>query len=171
MDQHHRRLHLCFRQPLGREQPAGDADQTRHRLGPARQDLERQHRALREADHRQPLGLEPLIRQHPVEEGVEIGRGLGEARARLGLGRAVEPGDRKPLPAEGIVAAALGGVGAVEGRARQMRRQRIGEAEQVGAVGTVAMQHDDGGIGPLGAAAFGLQRARHLTPSRSLALR
>ena len=155
-------------EPLRHEQPAREGDDPGDRLGPARQDVQRHHRALRKPDDCQLVGAHPLLGQARVEEGVEVAHRLRQARLRLCLGRSVQPGDREPLPAEGVVAAGLWRVGRKEDRVRQMRRQRIGQPQKVGPVGAVTMQEDHhrpGLAGPCRLAAE-LHLARHLVPSR-----
>ena len=84
MDQQHGRFALqLVGQELGAQQAAGDADDARHRVFAARQDMQRHHRPLREAQHDDLLGQHVLVDHDAVEIAVEVlDRGI---HARLGL--------------------------------------------------------------------------------------
>jgi hypothetical protein len=140
MDQQHRRLRPDLRrQRLGRGQHAGEADDAGQRPGAAQPDMQRHHGALAEADHDGLRFVEPILRHRVVEELLGEGRGRAHARRRdLGI----EARDAEPLEAHRIALARVRRVGRVEHRVGHQRRQHGREADQVVAVGAVAVQQD-----------------------------
>ena len=158
---------------IGVQEPAREGHYAGDRLGPARRDMQRHHRALRKAEQDQPRRGKPLVGKALIEKGVQIIGGARHAGRGLGFRRAVEPGDREPLAPEGIARAGFRRVGGDEDGIRQMGRQGIGKTKQVGAVGAVAVQeHDQRGAPPrTRPAAFEFQLPRHLIPSRDFSIR
>ena len=86
----------------------------------------------------------------PVEPGVEQARTRRPPASRRRLGRPVEPGDRKPLIAEGLLTQRCGRVRARRSGCPAGGRQRLGQADQVVAVGAVAVQEDHQAVGGAG---------------------
>jgi hypothetical protein len=133
--------------------------------------MEGHHRALAEAEQHHLFGQQILVHHQRVEKGVEVGGGCHQAALGLFLGRAVDPRDREPLQAEGHAGDALGGVGGDEQSIGKMLGQRIGEAEEVVAIGAVAVQehHRRARLSRLRVLAARLQNSCHAIPSLSLA--
>ena len=141
MDQQHRRLVLQLRlQEFGAGQHAGEADDARELLLAPQSDMQRHHGALAEA-HQHGLRFVEAVRGHGlVEEGVEHGSGGLHAGQR---DRRIEAGDAEPLIAEGIAFAGLRRVGGVEHHVGHELAEQRRQADQVIAVGAVAVQQHD----------------------------
>ena len=129
-----------LRQRLDRGESAGIADD-RGRSGlPLQPDAERQHRALAEAHQRQRARPEIVLLQLGVEKGIERGRGVADAAHQLAR---IAEGEVEPLPAHGRRAARLRRMRRDERGMRQGARPFPPQADQVVAVGAIAMQEHD----------------------------
>jgi hypothetical protein len=98
---------------------------------------------LSETHKDKPVRRQPLVVQSRIQEGVKIDRRRFQSGLRRRLGRAVEPGDRKPLMAKAAAHAAFGRIGGDKGHARQVRRHRVGQTQKVAPVRAIAMQKHD----------------------------
>jgi len=101
--------------------------------------MQRHHRALAETDQRELRLVETVPRKLLVDEAVENRRGRQDAPQDFGR---IEPRDREPLIAETDVAA-LRRIGRDEGRIRQKPLPVGREADEIVAVGAVAMGEND----------------------------
>ena len=138
--QQHRRPRLdLVLQHIRPGQHAGEADDAGEWLGAAQADMQRHHRALREADQRGLALVEPVLGHRLVEEGIDERRGAAHAGQRE---RRIEARDAEPLVAHRIALAGIGRVGRMEHHVGHQRRQHRREPDQVVAVGAVAVQQD-----------------------------
>jgi hypothetical protein len=141
MDEQHGRLAAYFRrQRVGADQPAGKADDAGDRMEAAQPDIERHHRALREADEGEVLLGEAARAQRVVDEGVEHGRRRAHAGEHR-LGAAVLHAE--PLVAVRRHVAGKGRVGRDELGIGQEGRPDRRQADEVVAVGAEPVQQDD----------------------------
>ena len=143
-----RRAAISDARRSGSQQAAGEADDAGERLGPpAEADVERHHRALAEADEQRcaparcpaPRRRRASASRSPKDRtaatratasGVPSSQGIGNHWKPAGL-----PGQRS------------GAFGARKRGVRKVRRERLGEADQVVAVGAVAVQEDHQAVG------------------------
>ncbi len=129
-----------LRQQLGREQPSRKSEDTSCRLGAPQPDEQRHHRALRKADQRHLAVAEPASGQCVADESVKD-RGGGpntcQNRRRAAILRA------EPLVTVWPHVAGERGVRRNELGLGQERRPIRGEADQIVAIRTQAMQQDD----------------------------
>ena len=93
MRQQHRRPRLdLVPEHVRPRQHAGEADDAGERLGAAQADMQRHHRALREADQRRLALVEPVLGHRLVEEGVD------ERRRAAHAGQRPAAGSRREMP-------------------------------------------------------------------------
>jgi hypothetical protein len=109
------------------------------RPGATQADMQRHHRALREADQGGPAFVQSVLGHLLVDEGIDFRRGAAHTGQRQ---RGIEPRYREPLVTEGIALAGLRCVGGVEHRVGHQRAEGRRQADQVVAVGAVAVQQD-----------------------------
>ena len=103
-------------------------------------DTERHHRALAETDQREGAPRQVVPLELGVEKGIERRGGIGDAAHHLA---GIAEGEVEPLPAHGRHAASLGRMRRDEGGMGQELRPFTPQADEVVAVGAIAMQEHD----------------------------
>jgi len=135
-----RRRRRVLRQGLDCRQRAGIADDRRRRGRALEPDTERHHGALAETHQPERVGAKIEALKLGVEKGFERGRGARHTADHLAL---IAKGEVEPLPAHRRHAARLRRMGGGEGRMGQERGPFAPQADQVVAVGAIAMEEYD----------------------------
>ena len=126
-------------QELGTDEGTRAADDTGERRLVARRDVQRGHRALREAEERAALGGEAALVALGVQERRDVGGGpLHPLEQRV----VAAVHQAEPLPAHRRHVAGLGCVRREKGGVRQITPQHRRQADEVVAVGADAVQED-----------------------------
>ena len=133
---------------------AGKAEDAGELPLPLRADVQRHHRALAEADQRAGAFVEVVALKLGVEKGVERRARPRDAARELAR---VAHRQRKPLPPHRRAWAKLGRIRRDEGGGGEGARPIPPDADQIVAVGAVAVQEHDQAFG-LGAAGAGAMR-------------
>ena len=107
---------------------------------PPEAQMQGHHGALAEAHQRDTPGLKPVPFHFGIQKPVKHRDRRREALRHLHFRRAIEPRDRKPLPAGRIRYTGLRRIRRNERGSGQDLRQGPGETNQIAAIGTVAMQ-------------------------------
>ena len=160
-------------QQFGLQQTTREGDDARHFVFAPGGDVQRHHGALREAEEDDLFRQHVFIHHQRIQKGVQIlDRSLHAAHAFF-FGRAVNPGDREPLEAEGSTGTGFRRIRCYKQRVGQMFAQRIRQAQQIGAIGAIAMQkhHNRAGFARYRLLAAGVEYTSHRIPSLSFATR
>ena len=130
-------------QQFGHQQPSRKSDNPGNSHGAARRDVQAIIDPWEKPTSAMASAPRPFVRKPRIQKRIQIVNRRCHARARLRLGRSVEPRDRKPLESERIARTRLGRVRRDEHGIGKVGRQRIGEAQKIGPIRPVAMQEHD----------------------------
>ena len=173
MHQQNGRAHAGFiGQRFRRQQAPRKSHDACNRIFAARRHMQADHCALAKAEQHHLFGQQIFVHQQRIQKGVQIIACRAQTAFGLFLGRAIKPGNRKPLVAIWQARNGFRRIGGHKQRVGQMFAQNIGQPQKIGAIGTIAVQkhHNRAGFARNRLFAASGQDACHRVPSRCFSM-